>query len=489
MYLTERKTDMTATYCNPLCVEGVPSGRFLDMRLTRDDPRKYKDYRSISDPSVVYYDGKWILYPSYSLAYESTDFVNWKKIDIGVEEVSYSPAIACHRGKWYLMGHSAPDIYVCDRPDGKFTHYGMLKDKNGNVRTATDCCLFADDTDRMYIYWHGSAPIEGLNCEYPTVTFGAELDPDDPSRMITDPVLINHFEPEYEWQRMGEHNQNARMGWIEGQWMYKKNGRYYLLYSGSGTQYSTYAGGIMYSDEGPLSGFVHQKNHDPLTRKTEGLVRGAGHGCITNGPGGTIWSFYTCTFCFNHLYERRIAMDELKIDGDGELYCTGCTETPQFAPGSGMSGDAGLLPLTFMQKPDATSCAPGRDAIYAVDSSILSWWQPSDDDPSPCITVPLCSDSSDGAYDVSSLRIIWRDVGMETLDGIFPGPFRYTVEYLFGGEWKMLVDCSENTRDLCVDYRQFEPVRARALRLNILGAPEGISPGLCSFTAFGRCVI
>ncbi len=477
---------MIKTYCNPLTIEGVPSGRFLDMRQTRDDPRKYRDYRSISDPSVVYHDGKWFLYPSYSLAYKSEDFVSWSRIDIGVEEVSYSPAIAYHRGKFYLMGHSQPDIYVCDTPDGKFTHYGMLKDRNGNIRTATDCCLFADDDGRMYIYWHGIANIPGLNCESCTATYGAELDPDDPSRMITDPVLINHYEPQYEWQRMGENNQNTRMGWIEGQWMYKRNGRYYLMYSASGTQYSSYANGIMYSDEGPLSGFRHQKNHDPLTEKREGLVRGAGHGCIVDGPGDTIWCFYTCVFCFNHLYERRIAMDELKIDGDGELYCAGCTETPQFAPGSGMRGDAGLLPLTFFQPAEATSCAPGREPIYAFDHSVLTWWQPSEDDEKPSITVTLGESSS---YDVSSLRIIWRDIGMETLDGINPGPIGFSVEYLRDGEWHMLIDEADNTHDRCIEYRQFDTVKANALRLSITSSPEGITPGLCSFTAFGKCAL
>jgi hypothetical protein len=78
---------------------------------------------------------------------------------------------------------------------------------------------------------------------------------------------------------------------------------------------------------------------------------------------------------------------------------------------------------------------------------------------------------------------------METLDGIDPGPFQYVVEYLAPGnkeEWKMLVDASENQRDLCIDYRQFAPVKASDLRLRILGSPPGIQPGLVSFTAFGR---
>ena len=51
----------------------------------------------------------------------------------------------------------------------------------------------------------------------------------------------------------------------------------------------------------------------------------------------------------------------------------------------------------------------------------------------------------------------------------------------------MLVDASENTRDLCVDYRQFDTVTTKMVRLRVLGAPEGIEPGVVSLTVFGKC--
>ena len=53
--------------------------------------------------------------------------------------------------------------------------------------------------------------------------------------------------------------------------------------------------------------------------------------------------------------------------------------------------------------------------------------------------------------------------------------------------WQILVDASENTEDLCIDYRQFEPVSAYAIRLRILGSPKDITPGLTSLTVFGLC--
>lgn len=481
-----------STYCNPLSIPDIPCGRWLDTNQTGADPRDYNDYRSISDPSVIYHEGKWILYPSYAVAYVTEDFIHWKHVDIGVPHLRYSPAVVQFRGKWYLSGHSMPELYCADDPLGPFALCGMITDCHGNIAAPADACFLADG-DRLYMYWIGySAPEADCDVEIVTCTLGVEMDPEKPWQMLHEPVVLNRYDPSVVWQRMGENHQNRRMGWIEGQWVKKIGDRYYLLYSGSGTQYSTYANGIAISEEGPLSGFRPQKNHDPFTYKRHGLVRGAGHGCLADGPNGTLWTFYTNIFCFNHLYERRISMDPVGIDADGELYCPACTETPQFAPGvllhPELGNDAGWLPLTFMQHPTAGSFAPGREPLYAADESVLTWWQPADDDPAPVITFRLGGATR---YDLRAVRLIWRDIGMESLSGILPGAFRYVVEYAPDtelGTWKTLIDASDNTDDLCIDYREVAPVQAYGIRLRILGAPEGITPGLVSLTAFGDAV-
>ena len=169
------------------------------------------------------------------------------------------------------------------------------------------------------------------------------------------------------------------------------------------------------------------------------------------------------------------------------------TETPQFAPGvlahPENGNDAGWLPLTFMQRPTATSAAPGRDPLYACDESVLTWWQPAADDPAPVLTYCLGTATR---YHIRAVRLIWRDIGMEILDGIVPGPFRYMMEYASDPSlqnWQTLVDASGNREDLCIDYREFdEDIRAYGLRLRILGAPDGITPGVVSLTAFGSSV-
>lgn len=479
------------TYCNPLSIPDIPSGRWLDTEQTRTDPRAFRDYRSISDPSVVYHDGKWILYPSYSVAYITEDFVHWKHVDIGIPHLRYSPAVVQFRGKWYINGHSMSEVYVSDEPTGLFVLCGHMTDCHGNRIKPADGCYLADG-DRLYFYWHSALPVGDADVEYMACTIGVEMNPDEPWRMLHEPTVINRFRPEVEWQRLGEYHQNGRIGWVEGPWMKKIGSRYYMLYAACGTEYSAYTNGILYSDEGPLSGFRPQEHYDPFTEKRTGLVRGAGHGCLVDGPNDTLWVFYTNIFCYNHLYERRISMDPVGIDENGELYCPKTTELPQFAPGvlphPENGNDTGWLPLTFLQRPWASSSAPGRDAIYASDDSVLSWWQPDENDPEPTITFRL-GDAT--RFHIRAVRLIWRDIGMEVLDGIYPGAFRYVVEFAPHRDlntWQTLIDASENREDLCVDYRETDDVCAYGVRLRIVGAPAGISPGLVSMTVFGYYV-
>ena len=471
------------SYCNPLSIKDLKSGKIVDRQHTFTP-----DYRSIADPSVIYHDGKWIMYPSYSVAYVTEDFVNWEHVDIGIPHLRYSPAVVEFRGKWYICGHGMSEVYSAESPLGPFTFCGHLTDIEGRPVKVADGCFLADG-DRLYFYHFRMIDDEtGVN-EYVTGTVGVECAPDKPWQFITEPVFINKFEPENEWQCMGENNQNRRMGWIEGQWMKKIGNRYYLLYSGCGTQYGSYANGVAYSDEGPLSGFVNQKK--PLTVKKNGIMRGAGHGCLVDGPNGTLWVFYTCMYNFYHVCERRIGMDPVGIDENGELFCPEVTETPQFAPGvlknPELGNSLGLYPLNFMERPMASSNIAGREPIYACDDSIFSWWQPESDDKEPTLTVRIGKESD---YHIHGVRLMWRDIGMDAENGILPGPFKYVIEYAVDSEftdWRILVDASENQDDLNIDYRETDGV-GYGIRIRILGAPKGITPGLVSIMAFGKCV-
>src|ERR1039458_2995460 len=109
----------------------------------------------------------------------------------------------------------------------------------------------------------------------------------------------------------GEKNEYTGIAWIEGPWMFKRNGRYYIEFSASGTQWLSYASGI-YSSKSPLGPFTYSPRN-PLLRKTTGIVTGPGHGSVVQGPDGYWWVFYTIVMS-NPPGGRRIGMDPIAFD-------------------------------------------------------------------------------------------------------------------------------------------------------------------------------
>ena len=76
---------------------------------------------------------------------------------------------------------------------------------------------------------------------------------------------------------------------------------------------------------------------------------------------------------------------------------------------------------------------------------------------------------------------------MDLEKGICGGAYQYVIETsLDAKEWTTVVDFSENKTDLAVAYHPIDTVWANYVRIRILGAPEGITPGLLNFTAFGE---
>ncbi len=481
------KKDISKTYCNPLPIPQIPKAEetWKVMAFTGEEPR---DYRSISDPSVLYHDGKWYLYPSYGMAWVSEDFIHWEHHRTNPYNMNYSPCVIPFRGKYLMTGHSH-GLYEGDTPLGDFRFLGNFIKPDGSEFVPADQYLFLDDDGRLYMYFCSLR--EGAHKRsFITGTYACELDTEDPRRLKSDIVCIHEFNPDNEWERYGEHRQNTLTGWIEGQWMYKKNGRYYLIYAASGTEYSAYVMAAYYSDEGPLSGFVLQKNN-PITEQRYGLNRGAGHGCVTEGPNGTLWAFYTISMAYTHMYERRIGMDLLAINEDGEIYAPhGITDTPQFAPGympdPVKENSAGLYPLTCRQRgmARASSYVYGHEAFHALDENMQTFWEPKPEDASPALEVKL-----QAPYLVSAMRVMWRDIGLDYAGGVLPGPYRYVVEgcpdFDQPDTWITLVDRSHNEEELNVDYKTFDAVSVEKVRLKVLSAPKGMKVGVIDFTVFG----
>ena len=257
------------------------------------------------------------------------------------------------------------------------------------------------------------------------------------------------------------------MGYLEGAWMVKHGGRYILTYAAAGTENKEYAMGQAVSSS-PLGPFTKPKNN-PFFRKTEGFITGTSHGSIAQGPDGDWYVAYTINANCVHWFERRLGFDRISFAPDGTIAPSSATDEPQWLPrfGKGAAGWKRLVALT----------EPGREA--ATDQKFGTFWR------AERLPATIRVDFA-GAKTLRSCRVIWRDCGLDVERGVRPGAFQYRVEALAAdGKWRTVVDASQNRRDLLVDYRETEPVKATAARLVVLGAPKGIVPGVVDFSPFG----
>jgi xylan 1,4-beta-xylosidase len=470
------------TYCNPISLPNYPLGkRAREVTVGAPVPRndwlwlvdKQQQYRELADVSVLWHEGAWYMYPSVDMAWVRKDGgATWQHFPLNVRDLGYAPTIVKHKGKFLLMA-SESSVYTADAPLGPFKELGPIKLPAG-VPGQIDPMLFSDDDGRLFYYW-GCTPTEGI--------FGVELDADDPTRVISKPVKVIAFEPEKQpWQRLGDWNEQPARGWVEGAWMLKRNGKYYLTYGAGGTENRTYAMGCAVS-QSPLGPFVPQKNN-PILRTTTGLITGTAHGCVVEGPHNSLWAFYTVKASVVHGFERRLGMDPAYFGDDGELHVHAASSLPQRLPTTSKGAEsAGWLPLNAGPRTVGSSDAPNLSGRLAVDDDLRTWWQPAGDDKTPTLTSNL---TTPGAV-VRAVRVIWRDVGLNTKEGVKPGAFRYRVEVrTTGDQWKTVIDRSQSVEDLLIDYRECPATPGTAARLVIVGAPAGITPGVAEFTVFGE---
>lgn len=448
------------TYCNPVPFQNMPQGideKLCGVKDTEDD------YCSVADPDGYFYDGKCYLFTSYGGAWYTEDMVNWKRHYLeGINEDYYAPAVLEFKGKFYFTA-GRTDVYVADEPFGSYRSLGRFKDIAGDEQIIEDPDLFLDDDGKVYLFW---------GCGVESGIMGVRLCEDDITQFAQEPVRIISFNPDHKWERWGEYNQDKDVGWTEGACMIKRDGRYYLCYAACGTTYSTYASGVYYSDKSPLEGFVYQKNN-PVMGKRYGLMRGGGHPCIIENK-DEMWAFTTCICGYSHRFERVVGMDRVYVR-DGELYCT-VTDIPCDFDGS-MRDD--MLPLTFLSPSKASSNAPGREARYAFDDSMQSFWQPADDDENPYIEVSLR-----GEYFVKAFRIIRRCPGICFEKNILPEAFSYKVLVKnTNGEWIVVADKLINDEVKMIDYVQIEETVGTDVRL--VFEKSTVNNAIISFTAFG----
>jgi hypothetical protein len=305
-------------------------------------------------------------------------------------------------------------------------------------------------------------------------------------------------------------NEYTDVAWIEGPWLQKHGGTYYLEYSASGTQWKTYADGY-YTAKSPLGPFTYASNN-PLLRKTDGLVTGTGHGSIVEGPDGNLWQFYTIVLN-NPPGGRRIGMDPVAFDKHGNM-SVHITDTPQWAPGvvtdPAKDGDSGSIPVTInkVRAMNAlsrfSSQQPGHEAAYAVDNSSGTWWEPNPTDAAPAVMIELSPATRFDAvqlFTIDSVRLLFtggnrfgRNTPAPTTNNIdsasiLPATkaYQYKVDVSTDGNaFTTVLDQSVNAIARNTIFEEIPPAKCRFVRLTLINWPRATPLGLIEFTVFGK---
>lgn len=425
----------------------------------------------MADPTVLRFQNRWYLFPSCGMLWHSDDLVHWAHRPIAPFDPGYAPTVV-HHGNWLYLTASGAGLWRARHPFGPWEALGPMRTVQGKaVKGWWDPMLFSDN-GTLYAYY-GSG-LEGI--------FGVRLNPQHPTRFAAAPVCCIAYDPAQSWQRFGEHHQDASRSWIEGAWMTKHQGRYYLQYSAPGTEWKDYAVGYAIADH-PLGPF-RPAAENPVLRHRGGLLNGCGHHSLVESPDRQLWCFYTVLVRIAHKFERRIAMDRARFRA-GKLEILGPTETPQYAPGAEQFGDVGWVPLSVNQPVTASSFAPGHEPVYAVDQDIRTWWQAANARTPQWIQVDL-----ERRYQICAARMLFADCGLDYASGRKPGPYQYRLERsLDGKRWHVLCDQSRNLLEQHISYQAWTPRPARYVRLTLLGVPQGLRAGVWEWTVFGQAGI
>jgi hypothetical protein len=443
-----------STYCNPINI---------DYTYAVYDAHKDISYRSGADPAVVEFRNEYYMFVTRSMGYwHSTDLQNWRFI---------------YPEKWYFQGSNAPAafnykdsvLYVAGDPSGSMSVLYTDNPKRGDWKATPsilwdlqDPALFIDDDGQAYMYW-------GSSNTYPLRV--KKLDKEHRFKPSEETVeLFKLHGDQHGWERFGEnHSDTVLAGYMEGAWMTKHGGKYYLQYAAPGTEFNVYGDGVYVSDN-PLGPFTYAPNN-PVSYKPGGFANGAGHGSTVAGPGGQYWHFGSATVSVNMNWERRISMFPTNFDKDGLMHVsTYFGDYPHFAPATPRKEGAfaGWMLLSYQKPVKASSVLQNFKPENMVDESIKSFWVAEKNNDQQWVEINLQKPGM-----VHAIQVNYHDYQSD-LYGKVPGLYhRYLITGSADGkDWQTLVDRSDNYTDVPNDYVELAmPKTVRYIRFQNIHAP------------------
>lgn len=471
------------TYCNPINIDYgyTPIPNFATQGK----------HRATADPVIVNFKGKYFLFSTNQWGYWwSEDMLNWNfisrkflkpenefpnreagkvdhKLDVNhqVYDELCAPAVFEMNDELYVIGSThGPNFAIWKSKNPTKDEWEIAVD-NFKVGAWDPAFLYDKDLKKLFLYWGSSNEFPLLVTEINTQTLQSEG--------YVKPLMSLHPD-DHGWERFGEYNDNTFLKpFMEGAWVTKHNNKYYLQYAAPGTEFSGYADGV-YVSNNPLEGFSYQK-HNPFSYKPGGFARGAGHGATYQDNFGQYWHVSTMVISQKNNFERRIGIWPAGFDQDDVMYCnTAYGDYPTYLPQKNADHTKGLFTgwmLLNYNKPVRVSSTLGSfQSNFAVDEDIKTYWSAKTGGANEYIQTDLGEKSL-----VKAIQINFADQDAEFLGKTLGKSHQYKI-YASDDEknWKLVVDKSNNTKDVPHDYIEIEkPFTARYLKIQNIKMPTG----------------
>ncbi len=490
---------MEKIICNPLN---------LEYRYQIKDALTGKGvFREAADPTMVVFREKYLLFCSMTGGFwYSDDLYDWKFHE--------TPELPIH--------HYAPDARVVN---GQLVFCASRRSEPCKIYRSPDPLnipfeavsapfpfwdpnIFQDDDGRVYLYW---------GCSSREPLYGIELDAQTLEPIGEKKAMFGENEAEHGWERKGENNKTSpprkfrdfmmravagTKPFIEGAYMNKYGGEYYLQYAAPGTESNVYSDGV-YIGKTPLGPWTYQA-HNPFSSVPGGFMQGAGHGSTFRDLKGNWWHVSTMRISVNENFERRIGLFPCDFDQDGILYCNqnfACY--PQVLP-EGKREDMGRIApamnlISYQAAAAASSSQAGCEPALGVDENCRTCWAAEASDQNAWYQIDLGEVKTVHAVQVNfadhKLPVPSVDKGTAYKDTAGYRIIRvqcqktaYLLEGSADGEnWKTIKDTRNENTDYSHDFILLEePKQLRYLRLSHMEIPMGGVAAVSGLRVFGK---
>jgi hypothetical protein len=499
------------TYANPIDI---------DYRYNFEQEHGGVSFRTGADPAIVTHKGAYYLFQTLADGYwRSTNLADWTFITPSRWPFHsiVAPAAWSDGERLYLLPSLTQrgSLLVSDAPEtGKLDFHTRItpdlpgavapgeedKMKPGEVNPGPwDPALFKDDDGKWYIYWNSSNvfPI-----------YGMEVEMSPRMKYVGQPKALIALEPEkHGWERFGQdHSGTLPDGtpikpFMEGAWMTKVGGKYYLQYGAPGTEYNAYANGTYVSDK-PLGPFTYAP-YNPIAYKPGGFVEGAGHGSTFQDVHGNWWNTGTPWVGYNWGFERRINLFPAAFEKDGQMWATGrFGDFPYYVPTSKVEDPdslfTGWMLLSYRKPLTASSTLEAFTADKAADENPRTFWVAAQNRPGETLTIDLGA-----AKTVRAVQVNFADYKAGRFHDAPDIYTEFRLEHsLDGRTWSPLAQTGPERRDRPNAYLELPaPVRTRFIRylhghvgaahlaisdLRVFGNADGKAPAAPSGVAARR---